>query len=483
MERLVMLKRISPFWPYLEAVIFISILALVDFYVFPQSHGFKALPFNLLWIPIFMIAGRYGTAPGVFTGFLCACYYFYAVSIENFYFGEFNFEHYDKLILFCFLFFSAFLGQLYDRVINKYFSLLSDHEDLKEQFANLNVHYKGLEKANDELEKRIVRRQTTLNSLYDMAKNLESLEEDALYKGTTDLIKRFIDAEKCCFYLLNQKGELEPVAFEGYSPEKLAALKFKASNNPVIQKALKTNLPISFKDGFEGQINFPPEEKCLMASSIHLISENKNVGVLTVEEAPFLSLNAGNLRILGVISDWVANALTKSKYVTGLKEKDIDDMESGTYSYKFFHTRLCEESSRFMRHSAPFSLALLKLNDFEKLDKEKKLNLLKVLKEIFSRSIRFHDLICRYKTEGVYGFIFPLADEIEGTFHLKRLMSNIKNYNLRPFEDGKELKTTLAFQTVENETPMKLYRLKPEVAANMLEQHMEELLNNEKVSQ
>jgi len=477
-----MQKRISPLWPYLESVLFIGILALIDNFVFQHSHGFNALPFNLLWVPIFMIAGRYGTAPGVFTGVICSIYYFYAVSIENFYFGEFSFHHSDKLVLFCFLFFSALLGQMYDRILNKYFGLLSDHEDLTEQFANLNIHYQGLEKANEELEKRIVRRQTTLNSLYDMAKNLESLEEDALYKGTIDLVKRFIHAEKCCFYLLNAKGELEPVGIEGYSKDDFGKLKLKAAQNPVIQKALKSDMPISFKNGFEKQIELPIEEKCLMASSIHLLSENKNVGVLTVEDAPFLSLNSGNLRILGIISDWVANAVHKTKFVTQLKKKDIDDSESGTYSYKFYHTRLCEEASRFMRHGAPFSLALLKLNDFGTLDSERKKNLLVVMKEVFRRSIRFHDLICKYKSEGVYGFIFPLANEIEGSFHLKRLMTNIKNYNLRPFEDGRALKTSLAFQTVDKDKPMELHRLKPDLAASMLEKHMEELLNNEKIS-
>jgi len=39
-----------------------------------------------------------------------------------------------------------------------------------------------------------------------MAKNLESLEEDALYKGVAELMQNFLQAEKGCIYIANNKG-------------------------------------------------------------------------------------------------------------------------------------------------------------------------------------------------------------------------------------------------------------------------------------
>lgn len=467
------IKKISPVWPYLETVIFIFILALIDQKILTEAYAFRDLAFNPLWIVIFLIAGRYGTAPGLFAGLLCSAYYVYASLIENFFYGNFAISNADRTVIFSFLFFSAMLGQMYDRILNSYRKLSADHNDLQDQFNNLLTHHWALQKANVELEKRFVKRQTTMKSLYDMARNLESLEHNALYLGVIDIMERFIKVKRCCFYLVKADKSYELVARSGYDETAMNALVKKPLNNKLIQKAAHSEAAVSFLDGHEEQISLPETERCLIAAPIRHETTHELLGIITVDDAPVLSLNAGNIRVINMITDWAARALDKSHMVDELKEKEIDESKTGTYSYRFFNTRLAEEASRFMRHETPFSVAVLKINNYFDISSENRESLNNSLREVFSRSIRFHDLICRYRDESMFAILFPLSDEAEGGFHLRRLGGNLAAAELRPYGDESLLSFSIFLQTVKENQPEPMYRLKPEVGAEIVKKALD----------
>jgi len=467
------IKKISPVWPYLETVIFIFILALIDQKVLTEAYAFRDLVFNPLWIVIFLIAGRYGTAPGVFSGFLCAIYYVYASLVENFFYGEFSINNADRTVIFTFVFFSAMLGQMYDRILNSYRKLSADHNDLQDQFNNLLTHHWALQKANVELEKRFVRRQTTMKSLYDMARNLESLEHDALYLGVIDILERFIKARRCCFYLAKPDKSFELVARSGYKETDNETLLNKPYKNKLFQKAVNSEAAVSFLEGHEEQTSLPEAERCLIAAPIRDETTHALLGIITVDEAPVLSLNAGNVRVINMVTDWAARALNKSQFVDDLKEKEIDEPTTGTYSYRFFNTRLAEEASRFMRHATPFSVAILRINNYSEIDPRNKQTLNQSLREVFSRSIRFHDLICRYRDESMFAILFPLSDETEGGFHLRRLGGNLAAAAISPYNNDAPLSFSIFMQTVKENQPEPMYRLKPEAGAEIVKKALE----------
>lgn len=467
------IKKISPVWPYLETVVFVFLLAILDFYVFTEAMAFRDMAFNPLWIVIFLIAGRYGTAPGVFAGVVCSAYYVYASMVENFFYGEFSLNNADRTMVFCFIFFAALLGQMFNRRLNSYRKLDSDHEDMKDQFQNLLTHHWALQKANVELEKKFVRRQTTMKSLYDMARNLESLEHDALYLGVIDILERFIKARHCCFYLARPDKRFELVARSGYDEKQVAALQQKTGINKLFAKALQTEGAVSFIDGYEDQMQLPVEERCLIAATVRREGNREVLGVITVDDAPILSFNSGNIRVINMITDWIARALDKSTLVDDLKEKEIDESATGTYSFRFFNTRLAEEASRFMRHNTPFSVAVLRINNFDEIGEKKCLELNQALKAVFARSIRFHDLICRYSDPSKFAILFPLSDEAEGTFHLKRLGGNLAEAALRPYDDDSTLNFSIFIQTVKDDQPEPMYRLKPEKGAEIVKKALD----------
>jgi GGDEF domain-containing protein len=470
-------KKTSPLWPYLEATLALFILYLIDLFI-TEGHAFRELSFNPLWIVIFLIAGRYGTAPGVFTGFLCACYYFYFGMIESFFYGEFSLTFQDRILMFSFIFFAALLGQMYDRILNAHWQLHADHNDLQDQFNNLLTHHWALQKANIELEKKIVGRQTTMKSLYDIARNLEALEEKALYRGVVDILVRFVRASKCCFFLIAENGRTVLAESHGYSEAEKETLVEKKSLSRMFLAAMVAQSAISFRGNHDEEINLEPARRSLMAVPIRNQSDNKLLGILTIDDAPLLAFNTGNLRILNIVADWTAGALINLGRIAEMKEKEIADEETGVYSFQFFNTRLAEEASRFMRHNTYFSIAVLKINDYEKISDENMPTLHQSLKDVFSRSIRFHDLICRYRDKDMFAILFPLSDEDEGRFNLKRLHNNISMLNLKPYGNDNPLTISIYYLTVRENEPEPMYRLKPEQGAEIVKKAIEKKIEN-----
>jgi hypothetical protein len=324
-----MVKPAKPGWPYLEGTLFVALTALVNAGLFPESPAFKGAPFSLLWVPILLIAGRYGTAPALFTSFLCSAYYFLRVSLENFFLGDVELSVEDKVMVFSFIFVGVFMGQMYDRIMNQLITLSHAHEDLKEQHENLQQHYKALENANVELEKRVVGRYTTLSSLYEMARGLESLDENHLYKGVLDLIHRFLHAEKMSFFYAANGTDWQLVEVFGFQAAEKDRIAAALPANPLFIHALKAEGVVSFRQGFEEQAQNADESRILLASPVVLLTNNRRVGLIFIHALPFFNLNTSSLRILSIICDWTARAFEKSQAFADLKTRELDDKLTG----------------------------------------------------------------------------------------------------------------------------------------------------------
>lgn len=442
MARLV--KKVNPVWPYLEALVFVLLAILANTWWFPANPGFRGLPFSLLWVPILLIAGRYGTAPAVFTGFLCGWYYFFEVSLENFLFGQFALSVDDKVMVFVFFFVSVFLGQMYDRLQNHLIRLSNEYQELDAQYQNMLLHYEKLERTNAELEKRLVSRHTTLNSLFKMARQLESLDEKVLCRGVMELVSKFLQATRAALVL--KRGEsFEVAATVGYGKsEEHAFLVTKSRENDLCQAVWKGLEPLSFRNGFEEQAKGGLETSTLMAAPIHLLTQKKTIGILMVDELPFLAINAANLRILGIIADWTAQNLEKTKAFQDLKARELDDQLTGVFSYSYFTLRVVEELNRAQRHGYPVTLLLLRLGRYAEMNPQNQKDLLAIMGLVFQHSLRQVDLPCRFSDPATFALLLPMTDRSGAEILRGKLGRIIDEYAFKPFSSEEPLRVIMA---------------------------------------
>ncbi|MBF0408457.1 MAG: diguanylate cyclase [Candidatus Riflebacteria bacterium] len=467
--------RVKQYLPYIEGLVFVSIAVFINKFFFPDSPGFRGLPFSPLWIPILLIAGRYGTFPSLFTSFICAWYYFFSVSLENFIFGIFELTMEDKVVMFAFFFVSVFLGQMYDRLHDRIVILQSDVEDIGEQHRNLKQHFEKLERTNEELERRVVGKHTTLNSLYEMARQLDSLDENALYRGVIELTCKFLYASKAVLYIGNI-NEIKVGAAFGYLPEDYPFLIEKVKSNPLALAAWKSEEPLSFRNDFEEQATLEAKKRIYMAATINLISTGKVAGLLTVDELPFLAVNSPNLRILGIIADWTAQNIEKTRAFIDLQARELDDQLTGVFSYSFFQIRIAEELNRSQRHNVPMSLILMKIQNYSKMEQPVQLDLLSVIGLVFQNSIRQVDIPCRFSNSETLALILPLTESAGAKLLADKLKFNIESYSFKPFKSNEEL--TLKFSVAEfrpQTGKKRIYSLSKEMIDQFIQNAEEEL--------
>lgn len=117
-----------------------------------------------------------------------------------------------------------------------------------------------------------------------------------------------------------------------------------------------------------------------------------------------------------------------------MKELAEKDGLTGLFNHRHFQERLREEISRWKRHGRVFSLALLDLDYFKRInDTRGHLVGDHVLREIASflrRQLRNMDVVCRYGGEE-FTIIFPETADNEASIVMKRLYDRARHWALR----------------------------------------------------
>jgi|GEM_PF-3238554 len=431
-------------WPYLEGALFVCFAALINIIFFPESPGFKGLPFSILWIPIILIAGKYGTIPAIFTAMISGCYYFYSVSLGDFLLGRFDFAMDDKVAVFVFFLGALFIGQVIDRAKEEAQTLRDRYEEIFREYDLLKERFHSLERVNQELEKRIVGKFTTLSSLYEIARELESLEEENLFRGIMELLRKFLQADRACIYLRKDDGKVHVAEVLGYAENQKSKLLEKAHNHPMIRKAFTSDHVVTFREGFHDQVRLAEPIRTLLVAPIRIMTRRLTIGVISVDRLPFLSMNASNVRALAIIADWAARGMEKSQHFARLKAREINDKSTLIYTYAYFSARMKEELSRAIRHNLPLTLVLIKFFDFDKLPKPFRKTLITTASAVFRTLSRDVDVPCHYSDPSIYALILPLTDTDGGEILTQKIRKALENYAFKPFPD----KSSLHFKVI-----------------------------------
>jgi len=433
------------FWPFLEASVLVGAVVLVNRTFFPDDLGFKNTPFSLFWFPILFIAGKYSTASTLYTGILCSFCYLLLSSMDRILLGVYTVSERDKVIIFMYIFIALLLGQMFDKMRLRLAQLDHDHEELKSQFENLRTHHDSLQLANTELEKRLIGRQSTFHSLYEMAKNLESIDEQTVLNGVIELLLKFVSASKVCIYLRNAEGRQTLVRATGYTQQEFSRLSGRVETNSLLSSACRSTGAVSFLQGHEEQMK--QLEPVIMAVPVRIAAGETPIGLISVDEMPFLAIHAANMRLLGIISDWAGQNISKARSFKDLQNRELDDQLTGVFSYAFFKARVHEELSRAQRHCVVVTLMMLRISEVDRMSEENRKDLMAIIGLVFANLIRDVDIACRFKDSSTFVLLLPLTESVGATILANKLRSNIENYKFKPFDNDDDLRILIAFET------------------------------------
>ena len=386
------------------------------------------------WVIVLLMATRYGSVAGVISGVSCAggfsiLLYFSLdkKALETFWDMKYLLEP------FLFIFVGGLLGQISQEKIVRNRDLEENVKRIKGRFSSLEVELQTSEEARRELEKRIVGQLTTITTLYDSAKKLESFQLSEIYFGALDILSEHLGVEKCSLYILenniltlkaqNELGKQMPIETQTISKtEGLVGVAIESKKVLSIREAL-TALEFSKLKGGP-----------LMAGPLFR-KDGSFIGIITIERLPFIRFTPYTVKIFSIILDWLSLSIENATYVQTVQARNIQDEIIGIYTYPYFKKRLKGEFLRAKKYSLPHSLFVFKLKEFENIDAKKLVPLFKSLHLILKNNLRDIDLSFQYESQDSLAVIFPTLHGPELQKIKLKVTQDLESYAFRPYQN------------------------------------------------
>jgi diguanylate cyclase (GGDEF)-like protein len=174
-------------------------------------------------------------------------------------------------------------------------------------------------------------------------------------------------------------------------------------------------------------------------------SEGHLIGVLRAESPWPDIFNKDDVSLFTIIADLSSVAAENARLYQYAQELAITDGLTGLYLRRFFNQRFEEELSRYREHSTPFSLLILDLDHFKRInDRLGHLSGDQVLAQLGERlrtEARVADLLCRFGGEE-FAIILPNTN-VEGALVMaERIRSHIAQHEF--VASGKSLRLTIS---------------------------------------
>jgi polysaccharide biosynthesis protein PelD len=298
---------------YIELFAFFLLLEIIDF-IFFEGKRFWGVSPHPFWLPILVMTMQYGTNVGLLTATISAVILLLG-NLPAQAMSQDLYAYIANIIVQPVLWFivALILGELRMRHIRERDRLEYDLKDLEEKIYTITDAYHRLHEVKLSLEHRIATHMRSVIYLYESAKAVESMDESEVYQNVGSLIKNIISPEKFSLYLQDTKNPefMSLVSQEGWQETD----KFKTSFGPnddlyqsivLRQNVLCIANPQDHKIlGNEGVLAGPLFDK----------EAERVVGMLKIEQIPFLELTVTNVENFKILCDWLSVSISKIHHI------------------------------------------------------------------------------------------------------------------------------------------------------------------------
>ncbi|MBI3606446.1 MAG: diguanylate cyclase [Nitrospirae bacterium] len=229
---------------------------------------------------------------------------------------------------------------------------------------------------NSRLRSQVKDRQQGLAALTSiMRTSVSALAVGDLFEIILDRSTECVEAEQASLLLFDtETNELVIKAIKGLNPKIVEAVRIRpgegisgmvfAEGQPLLVADLETDVRV-LRDK-------RPRYRTRSFISLPLQSHDQTIGVLNVaDKVSGDAFTTYDLDLLTSIATYTTVAIQRSEYhrkSEELKRISITDSKTGLLNHRYFQERLAEEIERFKRHKLPFSLVMIDIDDFKKLN-------------------------------------------------------------------------------------------------------------------
>ncbi|MCG8604419.1 diguanylate cyclase [bacterium] len=422
----------------LETVIGLALLAVIGEFLLDRTGAYPGVAPHPYWIVVILIASRYGTLQGVLAGGLAAAAYIaLGASSAQLDFASSTFPHDAYKMPFLFILVGGVIGEIRSMYKKRYAKLDDKYKENLNELQDLGLQYAALSESKHELDKKIAFQSSTLLSLFERLNNLEILEPQNIYTKIPDLLRDLLNVQCSSIYFIKNNKLRRYIRRGAKSESKIP--KIVDLTHGMMGEVIRTKKVITVNQTYADADIVRHNEHDLIMSAPIMRKDQSIVGVINVEKLPFFDFNAHTVKVFEMFSYWISIVVDKALQFQQLKDKNIADEITGAYNYVHFQKRLAYEVARAKRFKTPLALLLLEVEKFDRMNAAETKNVLVVLNWIFSNLLREVDLIAKYKRDNIFAIILPGQSIPEAEIIISRIVSEINNYHLRPFDNQDEL--------------------------------------------
>jgi GGDEF domain-containing protein len=430
------LRETQPF-AYVEMLGGFALLVALNWLFFREDNwGYFDVNPHPFWLVVVPIAVRYGALPGYASGFLAAALYLAFVALQPR--SAFAVDILSSQALLnpvLFLIMGGLLGEVREAHKRAHKTLAARYDEVEAGLQDIAQRYLAAVEINREMQRRIVTQTTTVTTLYQAAKALEDLETERLLPSLLELVTTFIEAESCAVYL-RQDGQFvlragRPEQVVPARPRELdvtqgvPALAVRQRRTATVRDVIPEATPVEIR-----------RQRLLMATP--LLGENQEViGIVTVEQMPFLRFTPTAVKLFTLLGDWASTAFQRALRFQQTRDRNIEDELTGAYSHAYMTKRLGEEYLRARLYRLPLSVLALQAADYHAIPPVQLPRVLRTLGIVFRRHSRPIDILGKYATDDVFLLAAPHLGEPDAWALGQRIRQEVEAFGFKPFDDDR----------------------------------------------
>ncbi|MFH1045715.1 MAG: sensor domain-containing diguanylate cyclase [Candidatus Omnitrophota bacterium] len=290
-----------------------------------------------------------------------------------------------------------------ERTAQKY-RVDADEVEEEKNVVTVELHHAHLE--NSSLKTKLLK-YTALKDLTETLSSVLSLEK-TLTIVSDQAFQLINKSTSCLLYLVDQEKQslsLAQVKCATQTPCEIKTKQGDIFDNWVFKQRTRLMVKDTLKDFRFNTIGNPGEESRGVLSLIAapLISENKVLGILRLDNTRPDTYDTDDLRLLDIISDLAAVALQTTLLYQRIQKLAITDGLTGLFVHRHFQQRLEEEVSRALWTNSPFAFLMIDIDNFKTYnDKYGHISgdiVLKRIAGLLAKAVGPGDIVARYGGE------------------------------------------------------------------------------------
>jgi len=290
-----------------EIVLFFIITTAIAF-IFGFNVNYFGISPHPFWLALILISTQYGTMEGVLCAIVCTLVYLFGPTPMR----NILQDRYDYFFLLAkepLLWFvmAVFLGELRNRHRRDKSLLQKEVKEAHAHEESIGAAYSSLKRIKEALELRVASETQSAFSQITAIKDIEQQDVESVLRGGMELIRIIMAPMKFSIFFVENNSLIKAID-QGWQEDDTFSNSF--SEESLLYKEVVIN---NHTFSSQAQSSEEIEKECIIAIPILLKSQNRVIGMIKMEDIPFMRLKTSSIEAIHSIGEWIAKSYNKIK--------------------------------------------------------------------------------------------------------------------------------------------------------------------------